>query len=69
MNKTQEVEAAALKLRVRARKLGYMTEVMAWDAIAEVQSQIDTPPAISAKSVIRKAQAEFKANGENLEVR
>lgn len=69
MTKTQEIAEAALRLRVHARKRGYISEELAWDSIAEVQGRVDNPPAISAKQVIRKALAELKANGENIPVR
>lgn len=67
MTKREATEAAALKLRVVARKAGHITEDMAWDAIAELGDLGRVT--LSAKSVIKAAQASLKANGEYLEVR
>lgn len=67
MTKREAIAKAALKVRVVGRKAGYLTEDMAWDAIAELGDLGGVT--LSAQSVIRKAQAELKANGETLKVR
>ena len=67
--KTELTARAALRLRVWGRRSGYMTADMAWDAIAEVQGPITSPPALSAQAVIRTAQRELAANGEWIPVR
>lgn len=69
ISKREEIEKAALQLRVKARRVGYMTEDMSWDVIAEVQSRYDDPPPISARDVIRCAQKHLRENDEHIPVK
>jgi len=59
---------AALELRVYARKAGYITDDLAADAIAVLQTRwekagIKLVP-LSTRAVVKKAQLEFHRNGE-----
>jgi hypothetical protein len=64
--KPQHIAAAALLLRVSARRAGKITDTMAWDAIAVYQTRNPACPALAARPVIRAARAEFAAYGENI---
>lgn len=62
------VADAALELRVAARKAGHITDAMAWDVIAVLQTRWEkagiTLIPLSCRAVVRKAQRDLAANGE-----
>jgi hypothetical protein len=67
-SKASMISDAALELRVQARKRGRITDEMAADAIAVLQTRweragIKLIP-LSSQAVVRKAQRELAANGE-----
>lgn len=67
-SKASMISDAALELRVAARKAGRITEAMAADAIAVLQTRWQdagiTLVPISWRAVVRKAEKELAANGE-----
>lgn len=67
-SKASMVADAALELRVAARKSGWITETMAADVIAVLQTRWEkdgiTLIPLSWRAVVRVAEREFAANGK-----
>lgn len=63
-NKAAAISAAALGLRVLARKNGYFTDDTVWDALAEVTRGPMNRRLVNA--VKAEAQRELAANGEQI---
>lgn len=69
MRRSEQEQMAALTLRVHARKtVQPITESMAWDAIAEMQTDLAAADIkvhpMSARTVLQIARIELRANGE-----